>query len=218
MSRIDRWMERILPEVVRRAGNGGVPQPRWLPRRLLTVVSADIDPDTDTGAIWFVWRPRSSTAQTCTALIERYDGEWRYTGAGSAPDGRLPADAGRPAAGRPGQVGMIELLGGAGGLSHADCLRLRDPALFVNASWVGANQLQVAAEVEHVLVGGRRVGVPRNGNLVVVWRAPSGGRMGTRPPIVAVGRDGSELSRLAPHGSLDSYTWSRLSDQEEQER
>ena len=33
--------------------------------------------------------------------------------------------------------------------------------------------------------------------------------------IVAVGRDGSELSRIGPHDSMDSYTWAKVSGQQE---
>jgi hypothetical protein len=32
---------------------------------------------------------------------------------------------------------------------------------------------------------------------------------------VAVGRDGSELSRIGPHDSMDSYTWAKVSGQQE---
>jgi hypothetical protein len=94
---IERWMETIFPRVVRRVLNGEAPQPGWLPRRWLTVVSADVD-----------------------------------------------------------------------------------------------------------------VEVPGPGRLIVAWKSGSTGCGGVRPLIVAVGRDGSELSRIGPHDGVDSYTWATL--------
>ncbi|MCX4418483.1 MULTISPECIES: hypothetical protein [Streptomyces] len=44
-------MEIILPGVIRRIINGRAPQPRWLPRCQLTVVSGDVDLDADIGAV-----------------------------------------------------------------------------------------------------------------------------------------------------------------------
>ncbi|MCX4429774.1 hypothetical protein [Streptomyces mirabilis] len=211
MRRIHRWMEIIMPGVIRRMVNGRTPQPGWLPRRLLTVVSGDVDLDAGIGAVWLVWRPRAAKAETHTALMELCGEEWQYTGGGSSSDGDLPP--GRPAAGRPGQVGMIELGGGAGVLSRADRLRHPHPHSIGADPWIGSNELQVAAEVDHLLLGERRIEVPGNSSLIVVWKSPSTGRGGIRPLIVAVGRDGSELSRIGPHDSMDSCTWAKLSGQ-----
>ncbi|MFI0967837.1 hypothetical protein ACH4S8_41725 [Streptomyces sp. NPDC021080] len=213
MRRIDRWMEIILSRVVRRVVNGEVSQPDWLPRRWLTLVSGDVDREAGVGAVWFVWRPGSAKAETHTALFERCGEKWQYTGGGSASGGDLLAE--RLAVGQPGQVGMIELGGGAGGLSHACRLQHRDPDFIGTVPWVGSNELQVAAEVHHLLLGDRRIEVPRHGRLIVVWKSPSTGRGGIRPLIVAVGRDGSELSRLGPPDSIDSYTWAELSGRTE---
>lgn len=213
MRQIDRWMEIILPRVVRRVINGTVSQPGWLPRRWLTLVSGDIDLDAGVGAVWLVWRPGSAGEETHTALIERCGEKWQCPGRGSALGGDLPAE--RLAVGQPGQVGMIELGGGAGCLSHADRLRHRHPDSSGMGSWVGSSELRVAAEVDHLLLGDRRIEVPRQGRLVVVWKSPSTGRGGIRPLIVAVGCDGSELSRIGPHDSMDSYTWAELSGQVE---
>lgn len=212
MRRIDLWMQFLLPGVVRRVVNGEAPQPGWLPRRWLTLVSADVDPDAGVGAVWLVWRPGCATAETHTALIEYCGEKWQYTGGGSASDADLPAE--RSAAGRPGQVGMIELGAGAGGLSCAYRLRNRHPDSVGAVAWVGSNQLRVAAEVDHLLLGGRRIDAARDGRLVVAWKSPFQGQAGMRPLIVAVGRDGSELSRIGPHDSMDSYTWARLSGQQ----
>lgn len=165
------------------------------------------------GAVWLVWRPRSAKAETYTALIERCGGRWQYTGGGScsAPGGDVAAD--RSAAGQPGQVGMIELGGGAGGVS--DAYRLKHPDCITAAPWVGSSELRVAAEVDHLLIGDRRIEVPGDGRLIVAWKSQSTGWEGLRPFIVAVGRDGSELSRIGPHDSMDSYTWAKLSSQQE---
>ncbi|MFI9047015.1 hypothetical protein [Streptomyces sp. NPDC053427] len=206
MRRIDRWMEIILPTVVRRVVNGQVAQPGWLPRRWLSLVSGDVDLDAGIGAVCLVWRPGSPKAETHTALMERCGEKWQHTGGGSTSGGDLPAE--RLAAGRPGQVGMIEIGGGAGALSYA--YRLRHPDFMGAAPWVGSNELQAAAEVDHLLLGDRRIEVPGHGRLIVVWKSPSTGHVGIRPLIVAVGRDGTELSRIGPHDSVDSYTWARL--------
>lgn len=73
----------------------------------------------------------------------------------------------------------------------------------------------VAAEVGHLLLGERRIEVPGHGMLIVAWKSRSTGSGGLRALIVAVGRDGSELSRIGPHDSLDSYTWANMSSQQE---
>jgi hypothetical protein len=211
MRRIERWMGIIVPRVARRVVSGKAPQPGWLPRRWLTVVSGDVDLDARIGAVWLVWRPGSAKAETHTALIERCGGRWQYTGGGSASGGDVAAD--RSAAGQPGQVGMIELGGGAGGLSYAD--RLEHSNYIISAPWVGSSELRVAAEVGHLLIGERRIEVPGHGRLIVAWKSRSTGSGGLRPLIVAVGRDGSELSRIGPHDSMDSYTWAKLSGQQE---
>ena len=211
MRRVERWMGIIVPGVARRVVNGKAPQPGWLPRRWLTVVSGDVDLGGGIGAVWLVWRPGSAGAETHTALMERCGRQWRYTGGGSASGGDVAT--GRRAAGQPGQVGMIECGGGAGGLGYA--WRLQHPRSVTAAPWVGSSELRVAAEVGHLLVGGRRIEVPGHGRLIVAWKSRSTGSGGLRPLIVAVGHDGSELSRIGPHDSMDSYTWAKLSGQQE---
>ena len=98
-------------------------------------------------------------------------------------------------AGVSGQVGMIESGASSGGLSLADCLRHGSG---VGAPWVGASELRVAAEVDYLLVGQERrpVAVPAHGRITVAWKSRSTGAGDVRPVIVAVGRDGAELSRL----------------------
>ena len=214
MRRRERWTAIIVSRVVRRVVSGKAPQPGWLPRRWLTVVSGDVDFDAGIGAVWLVRRPGSAKAETRTALIERCGGQWQYTGAGSSPGGGVAAQ--RPAAGRPGQAGMIECGGYSGGVSSA--YRLEHPHSPVSAApWAGASELQVAAEVGHLLIGERRrrVEVPGHGRLIVAWKSRSTGSGGLRPLIVAVGRDGSELSRIGPHDSLDSYTRAKPGSEQE---
>jgi hypothetical protein len=206
LRRMERWMGIIVPRVARRVVNGKAPQPGWLPRRRLTVVSGDVDFDGGIGAVWLVWRPGSAKAETYTALIERCGGQWKYTGAGRASGGDVAAE--RPAAGRPGQVGMIELGGRSGGVSNA--YRLDHPHSPVSAApWVEASELQVAAEVSHLLIGERRVEVPAHGRVIVVWKSAAAGG-GIRPLFTAFGSDGSELSRIGPHDNMDSYTSAKL--------
>jgi hypothetical protein len=205
-----RWTERrmgIMSRVAGRVVSGKAPQPGWLPRRWLTVVSGDVDLAGGIGAVWLVWRPGSASAETYTALFERCDRQWRYTGGDNGPGGDVTA--GRSAAGQPGQVGMIEVGEGGGGLSYA--YGLQHPRSAMTAPWVGSSKLRVAAEVGYLLLGERRVEVPGHGRLVVAWKSRSAGCGGLRPLIVALGRDGSELSRIGPHDGMDSYTWAKLS-------
>ncbi|MFF2935129.1 hypothetical protein [Streptomyces mirabilis] len=108
---------------------------------------------------------------------------------------------------------MIELGGGAGVLSRAYRLRHPHPHSIGTVPWIGSNELQMAAEADHLLLGERRIEVPGNSSLIVVWKSPSTGRGGIRPLIVAVGRDGSELPRIGPQDSMDSCTWAKLSGQ-----
>jgi hypothetical protein len=78
---------------------------------------------------------------------------------------------------------------------------------------VESSELRVAAEVDHLLIGEqqRRVQVPGHGRVIVAWKSPNTGVGGIRPLIVAVGRHGSELSRIAPADAMDSYTSVKLS-------
>lgn len=207
LRRTERWMEILVPRIFQRVVNGKAPQPGWLPRRWLSVVSADVDMDAGIGAVWLVWRAGSARAETRIAKIERCHGRWDYTGAGGT-SGDLEPD--RQAAGQPGQVGMIELGGYTGGVSHA--YRLQHPHSAVGERpWTGASELQVAAEVTHLQVGERRIEVPAHGRVIVAWKSRSTGCGGVRPLIMAYGSDGSELSRIGPQDSMDSYSWAKLS-------
>jgi hypothetical protein len=184
LRQMERWMGIIVPRVVRCVVNGQAPQPSWLPQRWLTVVAADVDADAGVGAIWLVRRPGSAKAETYSALIERCGGQWQYIGAGRRSGGDLPA--GRPAAGQPGQIGLIEYQEGASVRSYA--YRQQHPRSISTAPWIETSELQVAAGVSHLLVGERRIEVPGHGRLIVAWKSPSTGARGLRPLIVAAGQ------------------------------
>jgi len=209
MRRVQRWISTVAPRVVQRLANGLAPQPGWLPRWWLTVVSGDVDPNAGVGAAQLVWRPGSTGAETHTVLVERFGGQWRYISGGGVSGGEPLAE--RAAAGQSGQVGMIECEGGGG--CPSSVYRRQHPESPQSAPWVGSNWLRVAAEVDHLLVGERRIEVPAHGALIVAWKSPSTGARGARPAIVAMGPDGSELSRIGPGDSMDSYTWARLNGQ-----
>ncbi|MEU6231214.1 hypothetical protein [Streptomyces sp. NPDC047042] len=194
-------VERLLPGVVRRVLGGRVAQPWWLPRRALTVVAADVDVGVGVGAVWMVARPRSARAREYVELVEWYDGQWRYVGGGSADvDG--PAD---------GDVEVIEVRGGSGTLSLTRYLDR--PQSFGTAPWIACVRVHLGPDVGHLLVGDRRIEAsPGQRGVVAVWKVAQVRRL-VRPVIVAVGRDGSELSRMGPLASLDSRTWARVREQ-----
>ncbi|MCZ0990943.1 hypothetical protein O1M54_44940 [Streptomyces diastatochromogenes] len=172
---------------------GAEPQPWWMPRCVLTVVSADVD--AGVGAIWMVWRPKSSRMREHTMLLEWYEEQWRYVGGGSGSgDG-------------PVHVDVLDVHDGGGALSLTRRLDL--PGSLTAAPWIGCAKVRVGRDVGHVLIGARRIEAPEQRGLIAVWTSPPHINRGARPVIVAVGRDGAELSRLGPHDSLDTATWAR---------
>ncbi|MGW1721997.1 hypothetical protein ACWCQK_03550 [Streptomyces sp. NPDC002306] len=198
-----RRVDALVPGVVRRVSAGRGAQPRWLPRRVLTVVSADLDVGVGAGAVWWVRRPRSARAREHTELLEWDGGRWWHLGGGSGPlDDPVDLD-------------VMEVRAGAGTLSRTR--RRGPPRSFGTAPWIACATIHLGPDVGHLLVGDRRFDLvadrpfeasERRG-LVVAWMSPPGGR-GVRPVVVALGRDGTELSRLGPHDSLDTRTWARL--------
>jgi hypothetical protein len=132
---MEHLMGITIPLVTGRVLGGKDPQPPSLPRRLVTVVSGDVDVDAGCGAVWLVWRPWSSKVATYTARVEHHGGQFRYMGAGVGGGAVLNHNvaAGRRAAGEPGQVGMIELGGHSGGASSAWRLQHRGPS--TDAPW-----------------------------------------------------------------------------------
>lgn len=192
------WWETFLRGVVRRVLASEESQPWWMPRRLLTVVSADVDVTAGVGAIWIMWRPKSPLMREHLALLEWHGEQWRYVGGGSGP-GDDPVD-----------VDVLDVCNGAGVLSLTRSLDI--PPSITAAPWIGCVKVRLGVDVGHVLVGDRRIENPEQCRLIAVWASPHNGR-GARPVIVALGRDGAELSRIGPHDSLDTHTWARMREE-----
>ncbi|MEV5666955.1 hypothetical protein [Streptomyces flaveolus] len=183
--------------MVKRVLAGDEPQPWWIPRRVLSVVSADVDGTAGVGAIWFLWRPKSSRMREHLALLEWFGEQWRYVGGGSG-SGDDPVDA-----------DVLDVRNGAGVLSLT---RNLDPPHSITAAWISCVKVRLGRHVSHVLIGVRRIEVPEQRSLIAVWTSPRISR-GVRPVIVALGRDGVELSRMGPHEGLDTHTWARLREE-----
>ncbi|MFI9599597.1 hypothetical protein ACIHCX_06875 [Streptomyces sp. NPDC052043] len=191
-------MEALLPGVVRRVLEGAAPQPRWLPRRLLTVVSVDLDAAAGVGAVRIVWRPKSARAREHLALLEWYDEQWQYVGGGIGP---VDATA---------DVDVIEVRSGGGALSLT---RRDNPPQSINrALWISCVTVHLGQDVGHVLIGNRRINAPEQRKVVASWTSPYASRR-ARPVIVAFGRGGGEISRIGPHDGLDTHTWKRLGEE-----
>ncbi|KAK1184930.1 hypothetical protein B7755_046725 [Streptomyces sp. NBS 14/10] len=191
-------METFLRGVIRRVAAGDEPQPWWMPRRVLTVVSADVDATAGVGAIWAVWRPKSRRVREHITLLEWYGEQWRYVGGGSGP-GDDPVD-----------VDVLDVRSGGGVLSLTRSID--PPRSITTAPWIGCVKVRLGRDVGHVLIGARRIENPVQCRLIAVWTSPQIDR-GARPVIVALGRDGAELSRIGPHDSLDTHTWARLREE-----
>ncbi|SNX55646.1 hypothetical protein SAMN06272735_0056 [Streptomyces sp. TLI_55] len=170
-----RW-ESFLRGVVKRALAEEEPQPWWMPRRVLTVVSVDIDDTAGVGAIWIVWRPKSSRMREHTALMEWFGNQWRYVGGGSG-SGDDPVD-----------VDVLDVCKGGGVLSLTRSLD--PPRSVAEAPWISCVKVRLGQDVGQVLIGARRIEVPEQRSLVAVWMSPQSSR-GARPVIVALGRDGT---------------------------
>ncbi|MGW7611481.1 hypothetical protein ACWGKW_30330 [Streptomyces sp. NPDC054766] len=132
------------------------------------------------------------------ALLEWYEQQWRYVGGGSGP-GEDPFN-----------VDVLDVRNGGGVLSLT---RSIDPPRSITAApWISCVKVSLGQDVDHVLVGARRFEKPEHRKLIAVWTSPYTSR-GARPVIVAVGRDGAELSRIGPHDSLDTHTRARLREE-----
>ncbi|GAA0301683.1 hypothetical protein GCM10009540_21210 [Streptomyces turgidiscabies] len=196
----------LLPGVVRRVLGGREAQPRWLPRRVLSVVSADVDAEAGVGVVWMVWRPgsgRESVPREHIEFVEWYEGRWRSLG-GSASAMGDPIDV---------EVDGIEVRGGSGSLSLTR--RLDPPRSIETAAWISCVRVYAGRDVDHVLVGDRRFEVSERRRVVAVWKTAQVRRV-YRPDIVAFDRDGGELSRIGSLDSLDSRTWTRVREEVEE--
>ncbi|MEU8780215.1 hypothetical protein [Streptomyces sp. NPDC048637] len=165
---------------------------------MLTVVSADVDGAAGVGAIWIVRRPKSRRVREHTELVEWYGEQWRHVGGGSGP-GDDPVD-----------VDVLDICNGGGAVSLTRSLDL--PHSITAAPWIGYVKVCLGRDVGHVLIGARRIVAPEQRRLIAVWKSPRISRR-VRPVIVALGRDGTELSRFGPHDTLDTHTWARLGEE-----
>ncbi|MFE1175441.1 hypothetical protein [Streptomyces sp. NPDC058773] len=166
-------------------------------------MSADIDTHTGIGAVWLLWRPKSTRAQEHTTFLEWHDERWHYTGGSSSS----------PAEDDPPDADVLEIAGCGGSVSHARRLgaqHFMSPDPYLNCA-----EIHLGPDVGHLLVGNRRIDAPKRRKLIVAWLSPHSAAV-DRPVIVAFGRDGTELSRIGPHDILDTHTWARL-EKESQE-
>lgn len=83
-----------------------------------------------------------------------------------------------------------------------------------SVNWVCSCVINLAVEVDHLLVCGRRVEVPSHGRCVVVWRSPAltPFTLSVRPRIAAADDNGRILTELGPHDGLDSLTQAFLDE------
>lgn len=65
------------------------------------------------------------------------------------------------------------------------------------APWFGCVKVSLGRDVDHVLIGARRIDSPGPCRLIAVWTSPCTSRR-ARPVIAARGQDGAELSRMGP--------------------
>ncbi|WP_274917876.1 hypothetical protein [Streptomyces sp. WZ-12] len=168
---------------------------------MLTVVSVDVDTGAGVAAVWALWRPKSARVCEYTVLLEWYEEQWRCVGGAESSSGSVddPAD-----------VEVIEVRGGGGVLSLTRDL---DPAHSMGrAPWIGCVEVHLGPDVRHLLVGDRRIVAPERRKLLAVWASRPASRA-ARPVLVALGHEGTELSRIGPHDCLDTHTWARLREE-----
>ncbi|MGW1787548.1 hypothetical protein ACWCO0_09320 [Streptomyces tubercidicus] len=189
--------------MVRRVLAGAEAQPRWMPRWVLTVVSADVDTAAGVAAVWFLWRPKCAWASEHTAVLEWHDEQWQYVGGGGSSPVDDPAD-------EEFDVDVLEIGGEGGTVSLTRRMDAPDP--LATAPWIGYAVVHLGPDVAHLLVGDRRIDAPGQRKLIAAWMCPATARR-ARPVIVALGRDGTELSRIGPHDTLDTHTWAQLGEE-----
>jgi hypothetical protein len=174
----------------------------------VVVVASDIDSEAGVAAVWLVRRPGSPDARDELCLFERVENRWRYLGAGGG-SGSGVLRAARPSASQAGTASVITSMSGTASRSRAGREAQGDPWDLSQVGWVACAMFRVAAEVRHLQAGARRVTVPEHGYLVIAWKGPPA-PLPPRPPIVAVGEDGSVLSELGSGDHLDSRAWADI--------
>jgi hypothetical protein len=70
--------------------------------------------------------------------------------------------------------------------------------------WVSCAGFRLAAGAETLQVGERLIRVPEHGYVIAVWRSQV---TLARPPIAALGHDGSPLATIGPNEHLNSLKW-----------
>jgi hypothetical protein len=176
----------------------------------VAVVASDVDADSGVAAVWLVQRAGWPGAMEEICLFERVGDSWRYLGGGSGSAGMKLLLAGRPSASRAGPASMMTSLGGSSVRSRADREAQGFQRDLADVGWVASARFRVATEVANLQVGARRIKVLRHGYVIVAWKARLPSSPPPRPPIVAVGENGSRLTELGPNDQLDSLTWASL--------
>ena len=189
----------------------------------LTVVASDIDADAGVAAVWLARWPGTRRAVEETLEFEWIDGGWRYLGggSGSGQEERFSA-ADRPSGARAGPASMMT----CGGSTSVRSLKKRQeqrtagaatgaagPASVAEAGWVACAQFRVAAEIETLQIGERRISVPAHGYVLAVWKAPPSLDIPSRPRIEALRRDGSAVTRFEPGAHLDSLSLAAIDEE-----
>ena len=165
-------------------------------------LASDVDEAGGVAAVWLVRRPGSPDSAQHTLEFERGEG-WRFLGSGGSSAREFLLDR-RPSASVNGPTSMMRLVSSSASRSWTDRDKQAAGLGVDGAGWVACAGFRLAAEVGHLQIGERSVAVPGHGYAIVAWRSPAAL---TRPPIVAVGNDGSRLSELGAHDVLDSLTW-----------
>lgn len=197
---------------------------RWpIPGAHRCVVEAcDIDRDAGLAAVLLVTLPFRGPA-TAHQQVYEHDAEhgWVGSGGGSYRPAERAGKRARRDAARSGPAAVLEFRGSSGGISYLGRLRRSeaggaDQARMLAVSWINSAVLDTSAEVDHLLVDGRRIPAPDHGRCVIVWRtAPAKNAAGARRPrphIAAVDRNGKVLSELGPDDVLDTFTQAFLDE------
>lgn len=195
------------PESVGLRVLSGWPLRRRYQRAGVVVVARDVDADAGVAAVWLARRAGGPDAAEEVCLFERVGGSWQYLGGGGGGEFLL---TGRPSASRAGPASLMTSWSGCSVRSSADRDAQGHPGDLTDVGWVACAMFRVAAEVAYLQVGARRIEVPGHGYVIVAWKAPPASELPPRPPIAAIGEDGSRLTELGPHDHLDSLTWAAI--------